>query len=144
LASESKWVSQSPAISSCRKTLKKLEDFEAKKEQYFKKHVYMLARTNLKTGFLENFRLATGGLCMFRRREQIRERLLEIIQKFRERGAVSPDKAMTAQELGLPPRFEEAMKKRLGKTGIFIEVNGRYYLSEERLKEAKEKHRLQN
>lgn len=75
---------------------------------------------------------------MFRRREQVRERLLAIVQKFREKGAVSPDKAMTPQELGLPPRFEEAMKRRLGKTGIFVEVNGKYYLSEERLKQFKE------
>ena len=75
---------------------------------------------------------------MFRQREQVRERLLAIVQKFREKGALSPDKAMTAQELGLPPRFEEAMKRRLGKTGIFVEVNGKYYLSEERLKQFKE------
>jgi ribosomal protein S21 len=35
-------------------------------------------------------------------------------------------------------RFEEAMKRRLGKSGIFVEVNGRYYLSEARLKQVKE------
>ena len=45
----------------------------------------------------------------------------------------SPDRAMTRQELNLPPRFEEAMKRRLGKSGIFVEVNGKYYLSEELL-----------
>jgi hypothetical protein len=75
---------------------------------------------------------------VFRRREQVRERLLELVQRFKEKGAVSPDKAMTVQELGLPPRFEEAMKRRLGKSGIFVEVNGKYYLSEERLKQVKE------
>lgn len=42
---------------------------------------------------------------------------------------------MTAQELGLPPRFEEAMKRRLGQTGIFVEVNGKYYLNEARLEQ---------
>jgi hypothetical protein len=31
------------------------------------------------------------------------------------------------------------MKKRLGQLGIFVEINGKYYLSEERLKEAKGK-----
>ena len=46
---------------------------------------------------------------------------------------------MTTQELGLPPRFEEAMKKRLGRLGIFVKVNGKYYLSEERLKEFEER-----
>ena len=45
---------------------------------------------------------------------------------------------MSAQELGLPPRFEEAMHRRLGQTGIFIEVNGKYYLNEERLKQIQE------
>jgi len=42
---------------------------------------------------------------------------------------------MTAQELGLPPRFEEAMKRRLGATGIFVEVGGKYYLDEARLQQ---------
>jgi len=70
---------------------------------------------------------------VFRRREEIRERLSQIIEKFRQKGAVSPDKAMTVQELGLPLGFEEAMKRRLGRSGIFVAVNGKYYLSEERL-----------
>jgi Flp pilus assembly protein TadB len=42
---------------------------------------------------------------------------------------------MTPQELDLRPRFEEAMKRRLGRSGVFVEVNGKYYLSEERLKQ---------
>ena len=42
---------------------------------------------------------------------------------------------MTAQELGLPPRFEEAMKRRLGQIGVFVEINGRYYLNEARLQQ---------
>jgi hypothetical protein len=76
---------------------------------------------------------------MFRRREEIRERLLEIIKRFREKGAVSQEKAMTPEELGLPPRFQEAMKRRLGRVGVFVEVNGKYYLSEEKLKEVEER-----
>ena len=76
---------------------------------------------------------------MFRRREEIRKQLAEIIAKFKEKGAVTPEKALPAQELGLPPRFEEAMHRRLGRTGIFVEVNGKYYLSEERLKEVQER-----
>jgi hypothetical protein len=55
--------------------------------------------------------------------------------RFREKGATSPDRAMTAQELGLPPRFEEAMKRRLGATGVFVEVSGKYYLDEARLQQ---------
>jgi hypothetical protein len=48
---------------------------------------------------------------------------------------------MTAQELGLPPRFEEAMKKRLGATGIFVDVGGKYYLDEAKLKQVQEERR---
>ena len=78
-------------------------------------------------------------MSMFRRREEIRKQLTEIIAKFKEKSATTPEKALTAQELGLPPRFEEAMHRRLGRTGIFVEVNGKYYLSEERLKEVQER-----
>jgi hypothetical protein len=70
---------------------------------------------------------------MFRRPGEMRERVLAIAEQFRQKGATSPEKAMTAQELGLPLRFEEAMKRRLGRTGIFVDVGGRYYLDEARL-----------
>ena len=72
---------------------------------------------------------------MYRNPEQIRRWLNEIVEKFRQKGATSPEKAMTIQELELPPRFEQAMHRRLGQTGIFVEVNGKYYLNEERLKQ---------
>ena len=75
---------------------------------------------------------------MFRDRNAMRRRLHELIERFRQKGATSPEKAMTIQELGLPPRFEEAMRRRLGQSGIFVEVNGKYYLSEERLKQIQE------
>jgi hypothetical protein len=66
------------------------------------------------------------------------ERLREIIDKFRQQRATSPERAMTVQELSLPPRFEEAMRRRLGQLGIFVEVNGKYYLNEERLRQIQE------
>jgi len=75
---------------------------------------------------------------IFRDREEIRRRLNELVQTFRQKGATSPEKAMTIQELGLPPRFEQAMHRRLGQTGIFVELNGKYYLNEQRLKEIQE------
>jgi hypothetical protein len=75
---------------------------------------------------------------MFRDREERRRRLYGIIETFRQKGATSPEKAMTIQELGLPPRFEEAMHRRLGQLGIFVEVSGKYYLNEERLKQIQE------
>jgi hypothetical protein len=73
---------------------------------------------------------------MFRGREEIRKQLTDIIAKFKEKGAITPEKALPPQELGLPPRFEE---RRLGRSGIFVEVNGKYYLLEECLKEVQEK-----
>lgn len=75
---------------------------------------------------------------MFRDRQQMHQRLKEIIEKFRQKGATSPEKAMTIQELSLPPRFEQAMHRRLGQLGIFVEVNGKYYLNEERLRQIQE------
>jgi len=75
---------------------------------------------------------------MFRQRDEIRKWLFEVIERFRQKGAVSAERAMTAQELGLPLGFQEAMKRRLGRSGIFVEVNGKYYLSEERLKQMRE------
>jgi len=62
-------------------------------------------------------------------------RVQQIVALFREKGATSPEKAMTIQELGLPPRFEQAMHRRLGATGIFVEVNGKYYLDEAKLQQ---------
>jgi hypothetical protein len=73
-----------------------------------------------------------------RQRAEIKKQLSDIIEKFRQKGALSPEKAMTAEELGLPAEFKERMKRRLGQLGVFVEVNGKYYLSEERLKEVKE------
>ena len=52
---------------------------------------------------------------------------------------MSPEKALTAEELGLPAEFKERMKRRLGQLGVFVEVDGKYYLSEERLKEVKDR-----
>ena len=76
----------------------------------------------------------SGPMPQFPMRMMMRERVNRLVQRFRAKGAVSPDTAMTAQELGLGPRFQLAMTRRLGRLGIFVEINGKYYLSEERLK----------
>lgn len=72
---------------------------------------------------------------MFGRPRQRREWVEDLARTFREKRATSPEKAMTVQELGLHERFEEAMKRRLGQTGIFVEVGGKYYLDEGRFRE---------
>ena len=88
---------------------------------------------------LERILDAVESAAMFRRREEIREKLLEVIARFREKGAISAERAMTIEELALPARFQEAVKRRLGRIGIFAEANGKYYLSEERLKEVQKR-----
>lgn len=71
----------------------------------------------------------------FPMRVMMRGRFQRLVERFRAKGAVSPDTAMTAEELGLGPRFQLAMSRRLGRLGIFVELNGKYYLLEGRLRE---------
>jgi hypothetical protein len=61
------------------------------------------------------------------------ERLRKVIDTFRQKVATTPDKAMTLEALGLPPRFAVLLQRQLGRLGLFLEVDGKYYLSEERL-----------
>jgi hypothetical protein len=62
-------------------------------------------------------------------------RIGEIIKTFKAKGAISPETALTAEELGLSRLFVRIMKRRRGRTRIFVEVNGRYYLDQKALKE---------
>jgi len=54
-------------------------------------------------------------------------------EAFLRAGAVSPETAKTPEELGLPPQFRD-MQARMSQ-GPFIEHNGGYYVSEERLRQ---------
>ena len=72
---------------------------------------------------------------MFGQRPQPREIIENLARRFREKGATSPDKAVAAEDLDLHERFVDAMKNRLGQTGIFVNVGGKYYLNEARLKD---------
>jgi len=60
-------------------------------------------------------------------------RMRQIIRTFQEKGATSPETALTADELGLSRLFVRIMKRRQGKTRVFIEINGRYYLNQKAL-----------
>ena len=62
-------------------------------------------------------------------------RIQEIIRTFRAKGAISPETAMTAEELGLSRLFVRIMKRRKGRTSVFMEINGKYYLNEKALQE---------
>ncbi|MGD0638250.1 MAG: hypothetical protein ABSA72_09475 [Nitrososphaerales archaeon] len=64
-------------------------------------------------------------------------RISEIIRTFQAKGAISPETALTADELGLSRLFVRIMKRRQGRTKVFIEINGRYYLNQDALKEMK-------
>jgi hypothetical protein len=64
-------------------------------------------------------------------------RVNEIIRKFQARGAVSPETALTAEELGLSRLFVRIMKRRRGRTTVFMEINGKYYLNQKALEEGK-------
>ncbi len=58
------------------------------------------------------------------------EKIQQIAQTFQEKGAISPQTAMTAKELGLSRIFVRIMEKRKEQTKMFVEVNGKYYLDQ--------------
>jgi DNA-binding PadR family transcriptional regulator len=63
----------------------------------------------------------------------------EIVERFHAKKATSPETALTLAELDLPPEFEFMMKGLPGVSGVFVEVEGKYYLSEGKLRELEEK-----
>jgi len=65
-------------------------------------------------------------------------RIRHIIQTFEAKGALSPETALTADELGLSRIFVRIMKRRRGRTRVFVEIDGRYYLDQKALKELKQ------
>ncbi len=75
---------------------------------------------------------------MFGRLAEIKEVVLEEVEKFRQKGAISREKALSIEELKLSPKFKGLMDGPLGLLGIFVEVDGKYYLSEKRLKEVED------
>jgi len=70
---------------------------------------------------------------IFDHRAEIREILPKVIEKFRKKGATSPDKAIYIDAREFPPKLKKLVEGR-GRLSIFVEVNGKYYLSERRLK----------
>jgi len=66
------------------------------------------------------------------------KRLNDLAAKLEEKDATSPEKALTAEELALTPPFKDAIQRRLCKSGIFVEFNGKYFLTEQRLKAVRE------
>jgi len=81
----------------------------------------------------------TGGMHGGPGMPDMMGRMMEIVETFRDKGATSPDTALGLKELGVPPMFEMMLQGPMGKMGPFREHQGRYYLSEERLEEMRER-----
>ena len=75
---------------------------------------------------------------MFGHFAEIKEMVYKEVEKFRQKGAVSPEKAMSVEELGLSPKFKTFLRSSPRLFGIFVKVDNKYYLSEERLKKIEE------
>jgi len=75
---------------------------------------------------------------MFGRLAEIKEMVLKEVEKFRQKGAVSPEKAMSVEELGLSPKFKTFLRSSPRLFGVFVKVDNKYYLSEEQLKKFEE------
>jgi len=64
------------------------------------------------------------------------ERIQQAIRTFQEKGAISPETALTAKELGLSRIFVRILERRKGQTRIFKEINGKYYLDQKATEES--------
>ncbi len=62
-------------------------------------------------------------------------RMKEMVETFEKNGATSPETAKTLEELGLPPMFAMMLQGPMGQSGLILEHQGRYYVSQERLDE---------
>ena len=68
-------------------------------------------------------------------RVMIHERMTQLVETFKAKGAVSPETAMTPEEIGLPPMFEMMMQMSgpMSQSVAFVEKDGKFYLLEARL-----------
>jgi hypothetical protein len=62
-------------------------------------------------------------------------RMMEIVETFVKNGATSPESAMALEELGLPPMFGMMLQGPMGQSGLILEHQGKYYISQERLEQ---------
>jgi ATP-binding cassette subfamily B protein len=68
------------------------------------------------------------------------ERIVEVVEIFKEKGATSPETALPLDELGLPPMFSIMMQSPMAQFGLFVENHDKYYLNEERFKQMHSKY----
>jgi YVTN family beta-propeller protein len=67
------------------------------------------------------------------------EKLREVIETFKMKGALSPETALTVKELGLSRMFVRAMEKRRGQTRFLVELNGKYYFDQTAFEESEKR-----
>ena len=72
-----------------------------------------------------------GGMGSGSAPEMMRQRAMEVIKVFKEKGATSPESAKSLVELDLPPFFTKIYENRLSPLGIIGEKDGDFYLIED-------------
>ncbi|MCW4021887.1 MAG: PadR family transcriptional regulator [Candidatus Bathyarchaeota archaeon] len=64
------------------------------------------------------------------------KKMLEVeIEKFRKNSATSPQNAMSLDDLGASVKFRMFLEHFPNRFGVFVEVDNKYYLSEEKLRQ---------
>jgi ATP-binding cassette subfamily B multidrug efflux pump len=79
-------------------------------------------------------RMGMGGMP-----DVFRDRMMGMAENLRKRGAVSPETALPPEELGLPPQFGMMVQMGMAPSGLFLEHDGKYYISEERFRRMQER-----
>ncbi len=72
---------------------------------------------------------------------QMPEILKQLIETFRDKGATSPETAMTLKELGLPKTFKFRLSGVFSEYIPIVEIDDKYYLSEELVSSIEERFR---
>ena len=80
-----------------------------------------------------------GGMSGGPGMPEMRQRMMEAVKKFTNKGATSPDTALSIEELELLPMFEMMLKGPMAQMGPFQEHDGKYYVSKERLERMRER-----
>jgi hypothetical protein len=83
--------------------------------------------------------LSLGGMGHMNGSGMAQQRIMEIVEVFRKKGATSPESALALKELEDPPMFGMVLQGSAGQSGIFLEHNGKYYISEDRYKRMQER-----
>ncbi|UCH38325.1 MAG: ABC transporter ATP-binding protein [Candidatus Bathyarchaeota archaeon] len=80
----------------------------------------------------------TSGMVGVRRMggmpDMFRSQIMKIAEKFRKKGALSPETARSPEQLGLPSQFSMMVQMGMAGSSLFLKYDGKYYLSEKAFK----------